>query len=307
MAVRRPVYWDGTNIRECSDAMITQYKNQMKYLYGLNPSVQLSVVASAGNLGTISDTRLQAGTYLTSTTAYPTEASTSEPSVVTVNYAKINQAYSTVTSPVDTNNVAYPAYSDNGNIRAFTQTDFYDTFVYPVIDELTNGTDQSGTYRIHTATTLTGHTLISATPVFIDTRANTAAYTAAGIPEAQDQPVTITNFYLFRTNATGFQSYTAPLQVRTDGNLQTYSTGNFDALLEDTVRYVAANTTGSKISYNLNGAGNNRGSGMTNTQLTGGSGNYQILFVNTDDYRAQEFPDGTATTIATNYLKITQV
>ena len=305
MAVRRPVYWDGTNVRECSDAMITQYKAQMKHLYGLNPSVNVSQVASAGNLGTISDTRLQAGAYLTSTTAYPAETSTGEPSVVTVNYARLNQSYSTVSAPVDTNNVAYPVYSDNGNLRAFTQTDFYDTFVYPVIDELTNGTDQSGTYRIHTATTLTGHTLISATPVFIDTRANTAAYTAAGIPEVQDQPTTITNFYLFRTDASASQSYTPPLQIRTDGNLQEYSVGNFDALLEDNIRYVAANVTGSKITYSLS-SGNNRGSGMTNTQLTGGSGNYQILFVNTDDYRAQEFPDGTAATIATTYLKITQ-
>ena len=59
-----------------------------------------------------------------------------------------------------------------------------------------------------------------------------------------------------------------------------------------------------KIQYSINGGGTNRGSGMADTRLTGGSGNYQTRYVNTNDYRAQEFPDGTATTINTYYLKI---
>ena len=57
--------------------------------------------------------------------------------------------------------------------------------------------------------------------------------------------------------------------------------------------------------YNVgsSGSGNTRGSGMADTRLNG-SGNYQTRQINTDDYRAQEFPDGTATTIATYYLRI---
>ena len=42
---------------------------------------------------------------------------------------------------------------------------------------------------------------------------------------------------------------------------------------------------------------------MTNTILNG-SGNYQTRFVNSNDYRAQEFPNGTAVTANTYYLKI---
>ena len=34
-------------------------------------------------------------------------------------------------------------------------------------------------------------------------------------------------------------------------------------------------TGGYKIRYNINGAGNSKGSGMIDTRLTGGSGNYQ--------------------------------
>jgi len=38
--------------------------------------------------------------------------------------------------------------------------------------------------------------------------------------------------------------------------------------------------------------------------ILNGSGNYQTREVNTDDYRAQEFPDGSAVTAATYYLRI---
>ena len=59
------------------------------------------------------------------------------------------------------------------------------------------------------------------------------------------------------------------------------------------------------LSYNLgaSGSGNERGSGMGDTILNG-SGNYQTREVNTDDYRAQEFPNGSAVTAATYYLRI---
>jgi hypothetical protein len=68
------------------------------------------------------------------------------------------------------------------------------------------------------------------------------------------------------------------------------------------MRYYATRS-GSQVSYNINGAGNNQGTGMINTILNGG-GNYQTRYVNTDDYRAQEFPNGTAQTISTYFLKI---
>jgi hypothetical protein len=42
---------------------------------------------------------------------------------------------------------------------------------------------------------------------------------------------------------------------------------------------------------------------MANTILNG-AGNYQTLFVNADDYRAQEFPNGTAVTANTYFLRI---
>ena len=50
--------------------------------------------------------------------------------------------------------------------------------------------------------------------------------------------------------------------------------------------------------YNLT-----KGTGIADTRLNG-SGNYQQRFVNADDYRAQEFPDGSPTTINTYYLRL---
>ena len=67
-----------------------------------------------------------------------------------------------------------------------------------------------------------------------------------------------------------------------------------------------ASTTGagSKLDYNLgtSGTGNIRGSGMSDTRLNG-TGNYQTRQVS-DDYRAQEFPDGASSTAATYYLRV---
>ena len=44
---------------------------------------------------------------------------------------------------------------------------------------------------------------------------------------------------------------------------------------------------------------------MVDTKLDGG-GNYQQRFVNANDYRTQEFPNGSPQTINTYFLKITR-
>ena len=289
-----------------SDADINAIKAQCLYLYGASPSVNLSQVASGGTLGTIYDTRKTAGAYSTNITAFVAETSTAEPGTVTVSYARTSSASDNTTEPADTSSVAFPLFNDSGNIKSMTATDLYDTFIYSAIDTLTDGSDRPGTYRIHTATSLTGHTLVSATPVFSDTRADTSLYSAAGIAEALDQPFTVTNFYLFKVNAGSATAYTVPMYARSaDYNLQQYSTASFDTLLQNFMRHAASEVVGTRISYNINGTGNNRGSGMTDTILNG-AGNYQTYLVNVDDYRSQEFPDGTAITAATYYLRITQ-
>ena len=307
MAVRTPLYWDGTDIREMSSAMITAVKQRCVYLYGTSPSVTLSVVSSGGNISpNMNDTRKSAGAYRSFTTRYPTEAETAEPGTVTVTYDRISQTLTTLGVPSDTSNVRFPIYQSSGNLYAMSLTDMYDTFISPSLDLLVSASDRDGTYRIHTSTSLTNHTLMSSTPVFRDTRANVGAYTAGSIPETLDQPTTITNFYLFRTNAGttyGNPSVTEPLYVRSaDSHLQTYTDAGFDSILTELMRYYARQS----IRYSINGTGSNKGSAIVNTILNG-NGNYQTRFVNADDYRAQEFPNGTAVVANTWYLRITRV
>lgn len=305
MAFVRPLYNDGGNLREMSLAQVSQLQQRAVYVYGSNPSALLTVVGSSGSLASMTDTRMQAGASTTDVTNFDTAGETPNISQVNVVFDKITQANSSVSTPTDTNNKLYPVYYDGTNIKAMNSTDVFDTFINAAIGTLVDGNDRGGTFRIHTATSLSLNTLISSTAVFTDTRANTGAYTAGGIPETQDQPTTITNYYLFRTNQTASVSITQPIQIDSTNNLQIYPLANFDAMLLAEMRHHTVNTSGSRITYSINGTGANRGSGMVDTRLDG-SGNYQQRFVNANDYRTQEFPNGTAQTINTYFLKITR-
>ena len=308
MAVRTPLILDGSNnLIEMTTAQINAVKDRCRYLYGADPSVTLSRVASNGGLGDLSDTRKQAGAMSTSVSSLPSEATTAEPSTVTVQRAHISESRTNTSATADTNNVAFPVYQTSGNIQAMTLTDVYDTFIYPAIDTITGSAGQPGTYYIHTATTLSGYTAVSNSIVYADTRADTTLYTAGGIGETLDQPTTITNYYLLAADNISAPSMEQMLFIRnSDKNIEQYTQAEMDGWLQNCMRHVASEVTGSKISYNLNGSGTNLGSGMADTILNG-SGNHQTRYVGLDDYRAQEFPDGSAVTATTHRLKMEQV
>ena len=285
--------------------MITAIQNRCVYLYGGNPSVLLTVVSSSGDLDAITDTRLQAGAGTTDVTNFDTAGETPNISTVTVTFDKISTALASLSAPTDTNNKLYPLYYNGTDVQAMNATDVFDTFIDPAITTLVDGNDRDGTFRIHTATSLSGHTLISSTPVFTDTRADVSAYAAGSIPETKDQPTTINNYYLFQTNQGSAPSITVPFQLNSSNDFQTYTAASFDAMLLAEIRHHTVNTVGSRIVYSINGSGNNRGSGMSDTRLDGG-GNYQQRFVNANDYRTQEFPDGSPQTINEYFLRITR-
>ena len=308
MAVRTPLIIDGSNnLKEMTTAQINAVKNRCRYLYGANPSVTLSRVSSGGNLGSISDTRKKAGASITRTDRFAVQTETAEPGTVTVNYARISESRSNTSASSDTNSIAFPVYQTSGNIRSMTLTDVYDTFIYPAVDTITSAVGQPGTYRIHTGTSLSGYSAVSTSIIYKDTRANTGAYTSGGIAEALDQPTTVTNYYLLKANNISAPSMEKMLFIRNaDKNLEQYSQAEMDTWLQNSIRHAASEINGSKISYNFNGSGINLGSGMANTILNG-SGNYQTRFVNANDYRAQEFPNGSAVTAATHRLRMNQV
>ncbi len=307
MAVRRPLYWNGSDVQEMTDALIDELVDQCVYQYSTDPSVTMSVVSSSGTLDAMDDTRKKAGAHSTSTTAFPAESTTAEPGTVTVTYDKMSSANASTSEVADTSNQAFPVYYDgSGSIQSMTLQDMKDTIFEPAIDLLTSGstgTQQGGTYFISTSTSVSGATEVSGanTAVFTDTRADTSAYTAGGIPETLDQPTTIANYYLHKITGSD-TSYTAPL-INDGGDLKTIPDADFETILKTGIRHMATSETGYRISYNINGSGNNRGTAMTDTILNG-SGNYQTTQINTDDYRAQEFPNGTAVTATTYNLKI---
>ena len=116
------------------------------------------------------------------------------------------------------------------------------------------------------------------------------------------QPTTVANYYLHKITGSD-TSYTAPL-INDGGDLKTIPDADFETILKTGIRHMATSETGYRISYNINGSGNNRGTAMTDTILNG-SGNYQTRQVNTDDYRElRSFQTVFAVTATTYNLKI---
>src|SRR6056300_26729 len=199
MAVRRPLYWNGTEVIEMTDTQIDNLVQRVCFAYAANPSVDLNYVASAGSLASIGpDTRYQAGAMSQSSTAFVSEALTADISLVTgTTYDCIDETVAaSVAYPQLANPAALPVYWDTteGIIKSMSSQDFLDTFIDPAIDYLVSGNTQAstvlkqGTYFISTASSVTNATLISTNPIFVDTTANAGAYTSGGIPEALDQP-----------------------------------------------------------------------------------------------------------------------
>ena len=320
MAVRRPLYYVGGNLREMTDTQIAQIKARMFWSYVSNPSVALTVVNSGGSVGTLTDTRLQAGAASTSTSAFVGEETTAEPSIVNVAIARLQQTVASDPNPATTP-TQYPAYyTAEGQIKSMSLQDMYDTFAVEVFNGGWTSSDGSTIYpsliaaqiyTISTTTSLTDYTAVpgpdgsTIIPVFTDTRADVAAYDGASIPEDQDQPTTIQNYYLLKKDTVNV-AFDAMVRVNTDGNVVAMTSVGIDAAIGAAIRYLVQAETGYKIryGYGVNGSGTGTvcGSAMTDSRLDG-SGNYQTLFVGADDYRSQEFPDGSQQVINVYTLK----
>ncbi len=306
MATRNPLVYSSGNLVEMTSAQIDAVVDNIVYQYSQSPSVTLTVVGSGGSLGAISDTRLQAGSISNSSSSFPGQGTTQDPQTVTTNYDKVTQSVASVSLTSDTGTTWPVYYTSGGEVQAMPIADIKDTFLHPAIDLLTASTtttQQGGTYFVSSNASESGATEVSgsSTPIFVDTRANTGAWAAGSIGDhAQDNPTTITSYYLHRVDG-ATSSYDNLLNI--DGSNHLQQTGaSFDTLCQEWIRQTAsASSDGYTIRYNFNGSGTTRGSGMANTILDGT--NYQTRQVG-DDYRAQEFPAGSVTTAATHTLKI---
>ena len=318
MAIRYPLYIDNGNLRAMTEAHLVQWRKKAIYQYSLDPSALLTVVSNSGaNMAAITDTRLKSGVSVVSVSADPS-ASTSAPSATTdVSFDKINFAYDTDNDQDnDTDGRSFPVYADNeGNIRAMSLSDMQDTFLHPAIDLMvvadTNNDDPNvaGTYRIHTVSSLTDFTEVSGANTAIFTDTTSTGFAAGSIGTAGTTQTgsssTVQNFFLMRRNGTDVDTSSIKLaQINSDGNIQEYSDGGTE-LLGNWLKFTAGQSgDGYKITYAIGASvsGTQRGSAITNKQL--GSTVTSTTLVNTDDYRAQQFPSGSATTTNTYLFKI---
>jgi hypothetical protein len=281
------------------------------------------------NLNGITDTRLQAGAYTTNAVTYQNPADTS---TVTVTYDRIEQTVTATgytgkawTEKFTTDATTLrPCYYEAGNIKVMTKQDVFDTLVYPAITgkkgaaNLIGDATAGNLYMVNTTTSVTGASNVDASTVYVDTRANAAAYVAGSIPNTLDQPQTTGEYYLNVTNwnaTTGLWGGRLPAFVKSDGSLiKPYSSAplgdnnfarRFFEWIQDYIYEANESHVGYRTRYEVSttspatGAAI-RGSGMIDTKLAGQTTLYR--FVNANDYRSQDVPSGASTSVKTNYL-----
>lgn len=318
MAVRVPLYMDAQyNIREMNSAQITALKQRCVYAWGGNPSVTVGLTADgSGNLDIMHDTAVQAGSVYTSPSSGATTSGseTGDTSSYTVfTFDRTSQDYDlALAQDPDASNLRNFVYMDNGDIRAFSHTDMYDTFYDDVLDIITSGDDIDGTYRIGTSTSLSGHTLVSGTSVFTDTifGGNAATWNLFASPtEDPQQRVSDGVYYLFVTNQ-GFKYGTPdivnPIRIRASTNdIEQLLDGTVDNIFRNDLRYWGVQ----EIRYLIDSTnllqGHQRGSAIVDHEYNG----FTVINQDdgADDYRAQEIPSGSLTAASTYVLKIRRI
>jgi len=310
MTARSPLWFNSGNLQEMTAGEIVEWQAAAIFVYASGPTAVLTVSSSsAGDLAAMSDTRKKAGAASSADDAYVAESTTAEPGTVTVSYDRVDNTYTTsgVGQTAD-NGITMPVYYDgSGSIVAMNLADFKDTFVEPAIDLMIASSESNNTGGTYTVTTsssaASGYTNVSTTAIFTDTRADVGAYSSAGIPETLDQPTTITNYFLHRRDGADSTPSRNLLLIDGDANLIEGATATMKSLIGNWIRFDTANTSGQKIVYTMaTSGGATRGTAIVDTRLNG-NGNYTRRQVG-DDYRSQEFPDGSAATITTYNLRI---
>ena len=200
-----------------------------------------------------------------------------------------------------------------------TLADFKDTFLHPAIDLMVvadssaDDSNVAGTYRIHTASSLTNFTEVSgsATPIFTDT--TSTGFAASSIPDAPGiqtgSASTVQDFFLMRRNGTDVDTSSFGLVgINSNGDIQEYADHGATLLGNWLKRTAAASADGFKITYAIGASvsGTQRGSAITNNQLSG-SVTSTTSVSGTDTYttyRAQQFPSGSTSVVNTFLFKI---
>ena len=343
MTVRKPLFINSDgDLQEMTDAQVVLHQQKAIYQYSLDPSALLTVVSNGGiKMASITDTRLSTGEAAVSpgnsstgvsAADFPTGSAGALGNTVDVVFDKINFDYQTTFSGIlgvgpggsdardDRDRTGFPVFrNSNGDIQAMTLADFQDKILHPAIDLMVvadssaDDSNVAGTYRIHTASSLTDFTEVSgsATPIFTDT--TSTGFAASSIPDApgvQDGSAsTVQDFFLMRRNGTDVDTSSFGLVgINSNGDIQEYADHGATLLGGWLKRTASRSDRGFKITYAIGASvsGTQRGSAITNNQLSC-SVTSTTSVSGTDTYttyRAQIFPSGSATVVNTFLFKI---
>lgn len=281
-----------------------------------------------GTMAGIVDTRYKSGLSASGVSSYPAETTTEEPQLVSTTWDKMNWSNPSTNQYGAKPTYYPPVYYEAGRLQGMSEDEFFDTFIDPAIDLLTDGNPRRGTFEISTtypsnssANNYRGiRDTASNSLVYRDTFATVGGYLASTIPPAGNylDLYTLEDYYcvvrvepgneIFGTTGKRemfYQNGSGDLQPLTEALIGPYMQW---AMAENT-RNIAGNA-GNRIGYTTGSTPvgatnvNNKGTGIDNTVIASTSGNYQTRFAGGDDYRAQEFPDGTPTVASTTFLRI---
>lgn len=320
-----PLVWDTSSedVRPASAAHVTNLIERGIFHYSINPSVQLSYVASGGNLNSIDDTRYAPSAGLSRVDRFPTPAETGAVDLITVSQQKIQQTKATVTKPTNAKPLAY--LTNTGNIRALPIDEAVELLVKPAIDKLNNKAgswiETGGTYFVTTSVSASGADNVSSQPIYTDTNANVSFYDAErsgnGLFVSADTPTTNTSWYLHKQTADAFNRNLTgtsggdvnryPLYITPSGDLRHYTIAEYDNFIGELIRWAAVNLAGYILDYQVSTSSVDntlRSSAITNTLVD--SSKHFTEQIGPDDYRGQSIPQGTATLINSYYLTLSK-
>lgn len=288
-------------------------QEQIAYLFDSSPSVELTITPGTGNLPGIVDRRYYTGiaadlgdaTYGTATDG---------PHANDVTFQNITQ---TLTDPGPMPNYTLkPVRPDGSNgVIEMTEQDVMDTFIQPVIDNMTGfstGLNAAGSYFIQPNNTPLSFST-SQGLVFTDTNAlghpNYATITAVG--DQFTDTTTIQNYYLFRINNTGPQTFRTPLIIDGNSGLRHMTYAEFDSYFGQLIKAALYGEPGYTLRYTIDTNGSSsgitQGVAMVDTEILGSTQVDELLDpgdADPNDYVSQLQPSGAATTRNTYRLKI---
>lgn len=138
-------------------------------------------------------------------------------------------------------------------------------------------------------------------------------YTISSGTSSYQDHFTSVNYYLHKINSTGTgtqgSGYGTPMTLDRDSNgvvigLRHMTYPEFDNMFGKMVKYASYAIPGYRFRYNFDANGENVGSAIQNNQMINVTGSMNYRFVNVNDYRAQEWPNGTNSVVDSWQLKL---